>query len=1237
MPVSNSGDTQTMIGYAPPCPTKRDFKALPQKRKFPAIKNTYPLMKSTSQICSYLVTLALGGVMSSTAWSAPFLDEFSTDTSASYLGTNTYGSGGSFNVSGGSLNVDPGSNNTYNVFHNSAQLAAGEFTRVTIPSGSEAQFRLTVSTTTRGPNTGTEDGIRFFLASTTELRSETYRDGSATTISYGSHPAGWTGDLTMYVLRDTNTSYRVGYDTGSGVVFLDTITIAETAGQAGMFVGVEGYSGGARAIKEIEIGTASFPVINSFTASEVVLFDTAPVTFTWSASNATSVTLNGQDVTGQPPLALPVGQTQDFTLVATGSGGGTITKTIAVTVSAVNTGDDFETDTSGSYTGTTTVGNTGSTFDVSGGKLNLTPIAGATYSVFNSSDKIRAGQFVRVTVPLGTQPTVGLSVSSSAQSPNVGVDDGIRLILNNDSLSSNTYRDGFETIISYPNVVTGWTGDLKLYIIRDGKTTYRIGYDTGSGVTIVDAITIAETSSQSALFVGVEATGGARAFDNLQIGSDAANPFAGRKVLFIGIDGLRADAIAPANTPNIDALMANGSTTLHCYHGGVVGTATEQITVSGPGWATMLNGVWVDKHLVDSNVTTGTVIDMETYPAFMRRVKELVPTARASSIVSWQDLQTIYLVDSIEPGEPDFLDYSASADAGLSGTPKYDNVRDKTLAEITNEDPDVLFVHFSNPDYTGHSNGGFVVTPPSNYITSVETVDGYVGALVSAIQSRPAAADEDWLIIFSSDHGGSGTSHGAQTPEDRLVPLIVAGGEAEVNAFSTESVPATVIPRIAFRHLGLAENPAWGWEPGPTFGFARPAFSVSQNGNTVNLNWTLPAGGILDLTGYEVFRDGVSIESLPVSADTYQDLPPVPSSGSTVVNYELRFTGTTESPSFGSATVIAPGFTGLIHNLTAISAFDGESLPTGYRENISTGGSIIYDSLSSGYGRFTSTSQSGGDTRLITGVPTGLGASDGWTAEMKFQVSALGEAGEAQFIIRSGRDVYIWITNGGIYGGINTTSSPLFIGDMTTAMQTLRVVYDPLDTLGSGDTLRFFLDGVESTMSTTWLPGTTSTDQVYFGDSSSSIDDADTHIDYVNLNDRPVIPLTGIALWKRINFLGSSMDELIAGDTVDNDGDGLNNLMEYALNFDPHVFTRRIGMTSELSGSDFSITYPRNVDADDLDYTIEASETMEQGTWNSVSVTEENMGTSRGTEMIKASMTPGSGNRYFARLRVQYK
>ena len=76
-----------------------------------------------------------------------------------------------------------------------------------------------------------------------------------------------------------------------------------------------------------------------------------------------------------------------------------------------------------------------------------------------------------------------------------------------------------------------------------------------------------------------------------------------QRVLMIGIDGVRPDALAAARTPNLDRLIRTGAFTDTTQ---ILGTRySKNDTISGPGWSSILTGVWADKHGVHDNEFTG--------------------------------------------------------------------------------------------------------------------------------------------------------------------------------------------------------------------------------------------------------------------------------------------------------------------------------------------------------------------------------------------------------------------------------------------------------------------------------------------------------------------------------------------------------------------------------------------------------------------------------------------------------
>ena len=218
------------------------------------------------------------------------------------------------------------------------------------------------------------------------------------------------------------------------------------------------------------------------------------------------------------------------------------------------------------------------------------------------------------------------------------------------------------------------------------------------------------------------------------------------KVLVIGIDGLRPDAIEPADTPHLDALIADGTLTLDAQVG--------PVTVSGPGWSNMLTGVWADRHGVTNNTFAGS--NYAAWPDFLTRIERERPHLRTAAFVSWLPLAN-EMFDGLDVEGA--WTYTANGDR---------LVRDAAVLELSVEDPDAMFVYFADLDVEGHATG----FTPTNiaYLTELEQIDGYIGELLSAMRGRATYAQEDWLILVSSTMAESVWVTRADSPSNGRSP-----------------------------------------------------------------------------------------------------------------------------------------------------------------------------------------------------------------------------------------------------------------------------------------------------------------------------------------------------------------------------------------------------------------------------------------------------------------------------------
>lgn len=259
-----------------------------------------------------------------------------------------------------------------------------------------------------------------------------------------------------------------------------------------------------------------------------------------------------------------------------------------------------------------------------------------------------------------------------------------------------------------------------------------------------------------------------------------------KKVLFIGIDGCRADVMMSSNIPNIQNLV---NQSIYSLDGLCAAT-----TWSGNGWSTMLTGVWHTKHNVqDNNFTSPNYVN---YPDFLTRAETYNPNLRTMSLANWAPINDKIVKTA---------DVKSNLGSDLA-------VKNAAVNAMQNDNPDILFVDFDDVDHAGHSYG-FAGTVPQ-YVASIQTTDSYIGEIVNAMKSRPTYNNEDWLVVLTTDHGAIQSSHGG-------------GNLSERNIFNIYSNPGFTPQQIS--KTILESNKTFNQLSFPAGTYAKPANQVPFN------------------------------------------------------------------------------------------------------------------------------------------------------------------------------------------------------------------------------------------------------------------------------------------------------------------------------------------------------------------------------------------------------------------------
>ena len=239
--------------------------------------------------------------------------------------------------------------------------------------------------------------------------------------------------------------------------------------------------------------------------------------------------------------------------------------------------------------------------------------------------------------------------------------------------------------------------------------------------------------------------------------ADAKRPMA----LMIMVDGMRADAVETQYMPNL-AKLRNGE-----WQAGYKAAwsmdaqiAPGSIPSSAPNHVSIATGVSPSKHNVTKNGETASKGDFTNYPTWLRRVADADSSKKALFIYkTWTD------DDALGPAANVTFESGTDAENAVS-----------LAAKLASGDaPDATMYFIDMGDDAGHSSGFYPMS--DQYRAALHTADGYIGACLDAIAGRSTFADEDWLVVVTSDHGGYHLYHGEITVgrQGHTIPLVIAG------------------------------------------------------------------------------------------------------------------------------------------------------------------------------------------------------------------------------------------------------------------------------------------------------------------------------------------------------------------------------------------------------------------------------------------------------------------------------
>lgn len=228
-------------------------------------------------------------------------------------------------------------------------------------------------------------------------------------------------------------------------------------------------------------------------------------------------------------------------------------------------------------------------------------------------------------------------------------------------------------------------------------------------------------------------------------------------VVVVSIDGLRPDAIARFKAPTLMRLMSQGRYSLSAQ--------TISLSLTLPSHTSMLTGVDSDQHGVTWNSDKTATRGFVNVPTIFGLAKGVgFTTAAFFSKTKFHHLEV-----------PETLDFSQGPRRGAlpwSSARTVELVR----SHLKQASPNLLFVHFADVDFAGHTFGWMGHT----YGMAVREVDRSLATLINSLNARYGAGQ--YTLIVTADHGGHGMTHGTTDKVDTTIPWIVWGAGVQHGA-----------------------------------------------------------------------------------------------------------------------------------------------------------------------------------------------------------------------------------------------------------------------------------------------------------------------------------------------------------------------------------------------------------------------------------------------------------------------
>ena len=268
-----------------------------------------------------------------------------------------------------------------------------------------------------------------------------------------------------------------------------------------------------------------------------------------------------------------------------------------------------------------------------------------------------------------------------------------------------------------------------------------------------------------------------------------------KRVIMIALDGISVEGYQKANTPNLDALMAEGAFSLT--------TRVAMPSVTLPNWTSHLTGSGPEQHGVVNN---GWKIDKFVLPAVETDTDGYYPSVFTILKEEMSEIKTAFYYNWINL----FYPYNKKYFDEVSYLEKDEYIPNYQKAInfiVRNQDkPTVVFLYSVHTDHAGHRHKW--MSP--EYIHSIEEADVQIGKFINEMKEK--GLYKDTHSMFLSDHGGINNGHGGVTINEMIVACGITGPKIK-KGFKIEEPNNTVNTASVILRLFKIKQPlSWTGE-----------------------------------------------------------------------------------------------------------------------------------------------------------------------------------------------------------------------------------------------------------------------------------------------------------------------------------------------------------------------------------------------------------------------------------------